>query len=85
MPLLIQVDLGHEETKSGIEEQELPRLAEKCATTRTPELDRPDDVAAFFDDPEQARPFFRRLRELRDELASQGAFGDAQRASFRWA
>jgi len=30
----------------------------------------------FFDNPEQSRPFFRRLRELRDELARQGAFGD---------
>ena len=30
----------------------------------------------FFDDPEQSRPFFRRLRELRDTLAARGAFGD---------
>jgi len=30
----------------------------------------------YFDDPQQARPFFRRLRELRDELSEQGAFGN---------
>ena len=30
----------------------------------------------FFDDPEQSRPFFRRLRELRDELNERAAFGD---------
>jgi uncharacterized pyridoxal phosphate-containing UPF0001 family protein len=30
----------------------------------------------YFDDPEDARPFFRRLRELRDKLGEQGAFGD---------
>jgi uncharacterized pyridoxal phosphate-containing UPF0001 family protein len=30
----------------------------------------------FFDDPEQARPYFRRLRELRDELAREGLFGE---------
>jgi uncharacterized pyridoxal phosphate-containing UPF0001 family protein len=29
----------------------------------------------FFDDAEEARPFFRHLRELRDELQSRGAFG----------
>jgi uncharacterized pyridoxal phosphate-containing UPF0001 family protein len=29
----------------------------------------------FFDDTEQSRPFFRRLRELRDELESRDAFG----------
>jgi uncharacterized pyridoxal phosphate-containing UPF0001 family protein len=28
----------------------------------------------FFDDPEKARPFFRRLRELRDEWRARGAF-----------
>ena len=30
----------------------------------------------FFDNPEESRPFFRRLRELRDELAARGSFGD---------
>ncbi|HET9477861.1 MAG TPA: alanine racemase, partial [Pyrinomonadaceae bacterium] len=29
----------------------------------------------FFDDPKQARAHFRKLRELRDELARNGAFG----------
>jgi uncharacterized pyridoxal phosphate-containing UPF0001 family protein len=32
----------------------------------------------FFDDAEQARPFFRRLRELRDELHSQESFGEGR-------
>ena len=32
----------------------------------------------FFDDPEQSRPFFRRLRELRDELAARGAFASGK-------
>jgi len=30
----------------------------------------------FFDDVEQVRPFFRRLRELRDELSNASVFGD---------
>jgi uncharacterized pyridoxal phosphate-containing UPF0001 family protein len=30
----------------------------------------------YFDDASLARPFFRRLRELRDELNTQDAFGD---------
>jgi uncharacterized pyridoxal phosphate-containing UPF0001 family protein len=33
----------------------------------------------FFDDPEQSRPFFRRLRELRDELAARGAFASGSK------
>jgi len=30
----------------------------------------------FFADPEQARPYFRRLRQLRDQLATSGVFGE---------
>jgi uncharacterized pyridoxal phosphate-containing UPF0001 family protein len=30
----------------------------------------------FFENPEHNRPFFRKLRELRDQLAERGAFGD---------
>jgi pyridoxal phosphate enzyme (YggS family) len=76
LEVLVQVDLGHEETKTGINVGELTELIEGLRN-----LDRVQCVGLmtlppFFDDPEQARPFFRRLRELRDELAAQGAFGD---------
>ena len=32
----------------------------------------------FFEDPEGVRPFFRRLRELRDQLQATGNFGEHQ-------
>jgi pyridoxal phosphate enzyme (YggS family) len=76
LPLLIQVDLGHEETKSGIDEQELPQLTEILQQLDRLELIGLMTLPPFFDDPEQARPYFRRLRELRDKLASNGVFGD---------
>jgi pyridoxal phosphate enzyme (YggS family) len=76
LPLLIQVDLGHEETKSGIPDQELPRLVETVQQLERLELIGLMTLPPFFDDPEQARPYFRRLRELRDELARSGAFGE---------
>ena len=76
LPVLVQVDLGHEETKSGINEQELPRLAETVQQLERLELIGLMTLPPFFDDPEQARPYFRRLRELRDELAANGAFGE---------
>ena len=76
LPLLIQVDLGHEETKSGIDEQELPQLAESLRSLERLQLIGLMTLPPFFDDPEQARPYFRRLRELRDELARGGLFGD---------
>jgi pyridoxal phosphate enzyme (YggS family) len=78
LPLLIQVDLGGEETKSGINEQELPRLAETVQQLERLALIGLMTLPPFFDDPEQARPYFRRLRELRDELAGKGAFGESK-------
>jgi PLP dependent protein len=76
LPLLIQVDLGHEETKSGIDESELTHLVEELGLLSRLELIGLMTLPPFFDDPEQSRSFFRRLRELRDELVAQGAFGD---------
>jgi PLP dependent protein len=74
--LLIQVDLGHEETKSGIDEQELPQLVDAVKHLERLELIGLMTLPPFFDDPEQARPYFRRLRQLRDELAAGGVFGN---------
>ena len=74
LAVLIQVDLGHEETKSGIDESELTHLVEGLGPLTRLELTGLMTLPPFFDDPEQSRPFFRRLRELRDELAARGAF-----------
>ena len=76
LPVLIQVDLGHEETKSGIDESELTDMVESLGPLTRVKLIGLMTLPPFFDDPEQSRPFFRRLRELRDELNQRGAFGD---------
>jgi pyridoxal phosphate enzyme (YggS family) len=76
LPVLVQVDLGHEETKSGVAEGELPGLVEGLTGLTRVQLIGLMTLPPFFDDPQQARPFFRRLRELRDQLAAAGAFGD---------
>ncbi len=76
LPVLIQVDLGEEETKSGIAERQLPELVVGLKELERVKLVGLMTLPPFFDDPEQARPFFRRLRELRDELGAQEIFGD---------
>src|SRR5215213_7591716 len=76
LPVLIQVDLGHEQTKSGIEESELTHMVESLGPLTRLKLIGLMTLPPFFDDPEQSRPFFRRLRKLRDELNHRGAFGD---------
>jgi pyridoxal phosphate enzyme (YggS family) len=78
LPVMIQVDLGREATKSGIDEAEVAQIVEalkQCARLRLVGL---MTLPPYFDDAEQVRPFFRKLRRLRDELNSHGAFGDAR-------
>lgn len=76
LPVLIQVDLGKEATKTGAAESEVPEIIEAIKQTSTLRLKGLMTLPPYFDDPEKARPFFRRLRDLRDELRAQGAFDD---------
>jgi len=78
LEVLIQVDLGQEETKSGIDESELTHLVDSLGPLSRLELTGLMTLPPFFDKPEQSRPYFRRLRELRDELAARGAFGSGK-------
>ncbi|HEX2715313.1 MAG TPA: YggS family pyridoxal phosphate-dependent enzyme [Candidatus Acidoferrales bacterium] len=68
LTVLIEVRLAPEETKNGANEAGLPALTE--AVLRLPHLDLRGlmCIPPYFDDPQQARPYFRRLRELRDAL-----------------
>src|SRR5439155_16551038 len=63
-------------TKSGAAEADVPKIIEAIAQLRTLRLIGLMTLPPYFDDPEDARPFFHRLRELRDALGAQGAFGD---------
>jgi pyridoxal phosphate enzyme (YggS family) len=75
LPLLIQVDLGHEASKSGASEPEVPEIIKSIAQSERLRLTGLMTVPPFFDDAELVRPFFRRLRGLRDELQARGVFG----------
>jgi pyridoxal phosphate enzyme (YggS family) len=74
LPVLIQVDLGHEATKSGVDEDELSELIEAVNSCERLSLIGLMTLPPFFDDPELTRPFFSQLRELRDRYSSRGAF-----------
>jgi PLP dependent protein len=76
LKVLVQVDLADEETKSGIEEKDLPELAEYLKSCERLKFAGLMIIPPFFEDPEKVRPFFRRLREIRDNLRKQNAFTD---------
>jgi pyridoxal phosphate enzyme (YggS family) len=64
--VLIEVKLDPEPAKSGIDGAALPRLIEGIMRLPHLELRGLMGVPPYFDDPEKARIYFRRLRELRD-------------------
>jgi PLP dependent protein len=66
--ILIEVRLAPEDTKSGAEPSELPRLIEGIGSLTHLELAGLMCIPPLFENPEDVRPFFRRLRELRDDL-----------------
>jgi PLP dependent protein len=76
LDVLVQVDLAGEASKSGAREDELPALFESlknCIRVRCRGLML---LPPFFEEAERARPYFRRLRTLGDELSARGTFGD---------
>jgi pyridoxal phosphate enzyme (YggS family) len=75
LPALIQVHLGNEATKSGVGENDLPELIEVIGACRRLRLTGLMTLPPFIEDTELVRPYFRRLRELRDALGAREVFG----------
>src|SRR5207237_5620828 len=67
--VLIEVRVAPEETKSGVEINELLGLAEKITGLPRLELVGLMCIAPFLEKAEQVRPYFRRLRELSEHIA----------------
>lgn len=68
LPVLIQVRLGGETTKHGVEPGGVAELVEKCATLDALAIQGLMAIPPFLELPEELRPFFRRLRDLAEEL-----------------
>jgi pyridoxal phosphate enzyme (YggS family) len=69
--VLLQVDLGDEETKYGAEPGEVRNIIAASSGLEGIRLDGLMTLPPFFDDPEKTRPYFSALRQLRDALASE--------------
>ncbi len=67
LPVLIEVKLSPEATKHGLAPEDLPGLLAALRPLRQIEIRGLMTVPPLFEDPETARPYFRRLRQLRDE------------------
>ena len=70
--VLIQVKLSEEESKHGVAEDDLFGLVRKIASLGNLQLEGLMTLPPFFEEPERARPYFRKLSELRKGLEKEG-------------
>lgn len=74
LSVLIEVNLAGETTKSGAGEKDLPQLIDFLQSSCNHiKLNGLMTIPPFFEDAERVRPYFRRLREIRDEHLPNGA------------
>lgn len=70
--VLIQVDLAGETTKFGVPEKDAERCVRAAVEAKSLRLAGLMLMPPWNDDQEQTRPWFRRLRELRDRMVHDG-------------
>jgi len=75
LPVLVQVNLGGEESKTGADPSELTALLDEVAACERLSLIGLMTLPPYFENPEDGRRFFSELRELRDQFQAEGRFG----------
>ncbi|HTR03808.1 MAG TPA: YggS family pyridoxal phosphate-dependent enzyme [Thermoanaerobaculia bacterium] len=71
LPVLIEVNVGGEASKSGVEPGQVSRLMEVALGCPHLAVRGLMAVPPYDEDPEKSRPHFRRLAELRERLAGE--------------
>ena len=71
LDVFVQVNVSREATKFGCAPEQAQALADTVAAQPHLRLIGVMTIAPYADDPEAARPIFRRLRQLRDELTQR--------------
>jgi len=67
-PILVEVELGNEETKSGVSEDNLHPLVEALRKCANLDIRGFMAIPPYFDDAEKTRPFFARLRAISERF-----------------
>ncbi len=71
MPVLIEINRGGEESKVGIDKCDAGDFIKRLSALSSIEIRGLMTMPPYFEEPELARPYFRELRELRDELSER--------------
>lgn len=75
LPVLLEVNLGEESSKSGLTEGEAIAVCERVARLENLSLRGLMTVPPFLEDLVEVRPYFKRLRALREEAIGAGVVG----------
>jgi pyridoxal phosphate enzyme (YggS family) len=78
LSVLIQVDLGGEDTKFGAEPDSIADIVRVVSGLKGIRINGLMTIPPFFEDPDKSRPYFARLRDLRDTVESElpGCLGE---------
>jgi len=72
--VLIQIKLSHEESKYGFREEEIETFIEKSKNLNNIKIDGLMTIPPYFDNPNKVRPYFSKLRQIRDFLTKKYPF-----------
>jgi len=67
-PVLVQVNIARESSKSGAFREDTVNLVEKISTLENLSLCGLMTIPPFFNSPEKVRPYFKELREVRNHI-----------------
>lgn len=79
MNVLVEVNLAGEQSKSGVTGADAPDLVRRLSVLKNLSVRGLMTMPPWSADPEEARPFFRALRELRDRIDDEGIPGVSMR------
>jgi pyridoxal phosphate enzyme (YggS family) len=71
LSVLLQIDLGEEESKFGVHPAQIREIVEAVSKFANIRLDGLMTIPPFFEDPEFVRPYFVKLRKLKERLESE--------------
>ena len=71
MDVLVQVNIAQEPQKGGISEEELPAFLQRCAALPGIRVRGLMAIMPLVDDPEEVRPYFKRMRTWFDRLRQE--------------
>jgi pyridoxal phosphate enzyme (YggS family) len=79
--ILLEVNVAGEETKGGFLSKDVPKAVEDIVRLPHVTLRGLMTLPPFGDNPEEARPYFSKLRQLRDSLVQHGASAGVEELS----